>query len=189
MSTSEQRDILSNRPELKEYYPFIEKVRDSILVSDLDKEPFVNLSYEKVLDFMNRATDTSKFNLMSIRNEKIWIKNNAETVAKIDSIISYWEPFKGTNKAPEVIKTFWKYGKFDTDYRKAEIGRDLIDSNFRSKKEYCLGKVIKILSEYDSLSFDYILRNDDFFNGEPMRYVLDRNYKVGDTPVSVQLVF
>lgn len=103
--TPEEINTLSKKDTLfKDFYKMVEVVRDSVLVSDVDKSEYIDVKYKDYLDLTEFYLDSTYWNSMDNSLEERWNREYKGTKDQIDSIIQFYNQRYQNNNLNSYLK-------------------------------------------------------------------------------------
>jgi hypothetical protein len=128
--TPEEINTISQKDTLfKDFYKMMEMIRDSVLVSDVDKSEYINLKYKDYLDLNEFYLDSTYWNGMDDSLEERWNEKYKGTKDQIDSIIQFYNKRYENNKLDNYLKI--ELDRVNTNYYSYSIGVKDVQLGFK----------------------------------------------------------
>lgn len=147
LEVSELKKSIDNDSTFKTTYEYILYVRDTIIKSDMEKVEFADLTYERVHDLMEFASDTTHFNPIRQEIEEEWEKKYGRYDKKVDSISNYWKKYMEENSLERFVKI--ELAEIYKEYYSYSNGIKNINLGF---------KITPLKGKIDQLRFSYIIK-------------------------------
>lgn len=105
---------MDNDTTFQSTYEIIQRIKDSVLTSDIEKAKFADLTYKRVFRLVKYSKDSTIFNSFKDQLKIEWKQKYASMQVKVDSISNYWKNYKDKNSLDQYVKI--TLTKIDKEY-------------------------------------------------------------------------
>lgn len=103
--TPEEINTLTKKDTLfKEFYQKLDVVRDSVLISEVEKSEYVDVKYRDFMDFAELSKDSTYWNGIDKDVEERWEKQFKPIKKEIDSVVDYYNKRYQNNNLNSYLK-------------------------------------------------------------------------------------
>lgn len=148
LSLDELKQITKNDTLFEETYKLVEYTKDSVLLKDIDRVKWSDLTYKRVHNIVELMMDTAFYaNVKKVYGEE-WDKKYKKYTNSADSLSNYWKQYKKDNSLDQYVSI--ELAKVNKEYY--SYINELRDVNLGFRLTPLKGPV-------DQLEFSYLIRS------------------------------
>lgn len=104
LTVKELKDAIDEDTSFAMSYKYIKYLRDSVIISEIDRVKYNDLTYKRVYKLIKFSMDSNYFKPKLKNIEEEWQNKYGKCKVKIDSISNYWKKYKKDNSLDQYVK-------------------------------------------------------------------------------------